>query len=54
VISKIWQTFPHKETKFVGKSLLYMPVKTSLTFHMPKTTKGMELLQKEPRDQNMH
>jgi len=53
-MSKIWQTFPHKETKFVGKSLLYMPVKTSLDFSQPKTPKCMELLQKEPRDQNMH
>jgi len=39
VISKFWQTFTHKETKFVGKSLLYMHVKTSFDFSHAKNTK---------------
>jgi hypothetical protein len=39
VKSKIWQTFPHKETKFVRKSPLYMPVKTSFEFSHAKNLK---------------
>jgi hypothetical protein len=38
VISKIWQTFPIKR-QFVGKSLLYVPVKTSFDFSHAKNTK---------------
>jgi hypothetical protein len=36
---QIWQTFPHKETKFVRKSLLCMPVKTSFDFSHAKNPK---------------
>jgi len=39
VISKILQTFPHKESKFVGKSLFYMPGKTSFDFSHAKNPK---------------
>jgi hypothetical protein len=44
VISKIWQIFPHKETKFVRKSLLYMPVETSFDFSHAKNLKRYGIL----------